>query len=131
MTRAAFLGRLGALILAPRLTPSRSPRALEHPDPRPGITAENIPANETLGTKDSAILASFDAARAHPEIFDGLACACGCTGAHGTHRSFLTCYETRQAAGCHGCEEEGELVTKLINDGKSLAEIRRAVDKLR
>ena len=46
------------------------------------------------------------------------------------HRSFLTCYETKQATGCGGCIAQGDLVTRLIKQGKSLEEIRKEVDKL-
>jgi hypothetical protein len=104
---------------------------LEHPDPRPGITAAAIPSNDALGTTKQRVLDAYDAARAHPEIFDGLACACGCTGKDAPHRSFLTCYETKQATGCGGCMEEGDLVVRLIKEGKNLTEIRKAVDALK
>ena len=142
ISRAAFLRSLGALGALALLRPPRALHAShphhhagrEHPEPRPGITAERIPANDTLGIKrdkeKERVFAAYDAARTNPEIFDGLACACGCTGAGQPHRSFLTCYETRQATGCGGCIEQGELVTKLLKQGKTLAEIRQAVDKL-
>jgi hypothetical protein len=103
---------------------------LEHPDPRAGITAEHVLTAEALGTsRKDKVLAAYEAARSHPEIFDGLACACGCTGKGGTHRSLLTCYETMQPTGCMGCVEEAELVLKLIKEDKQLADIRAAIDK--
>jgi hypothetical protein len=45
------------------------------------------------------------------------------------HRSLLSCYETEQPTGCWSCREAGEYVGKLAKEGKSLAEIRAAVDK--
>ena len=102
----------------------------EHPEPRPGITGEHVLTAEALGTsRKERVLAAYDAARTYPEIFDGLACACGCTGKNGTHRSFLTCFETLQPTGCYGCQEQSEFVVKLIKDGKTLADIRAAMDK--
>jgi hypothetical protein len=44
------------------------------------------------------------------------------------HRSLLSCFESRQAMGCMACREEGELVGRLARDGKTLEEIRHAVD---
>ena len=106
------------------------PFSMEHPDPRPGITAEHVLTTEKLGaSRKEKLLASYDAARGNPEIFDGLACACGCTGKNGSHRSLLTCFETMQPTGCYGCQEEALLVASLIKDGKSLGEIRATIDK--
>ena len=45
------------------------------------------------------------------------------------HRSLLSCFESRQAIGCMACREEAELVVRLARDGKTLEEIRLAVDK--
>ena len=71
---------------------------------------------------------AYAAARAHPEIFDGVFCACECHE-NMNHRSLLSCFESRQAIGCAACREEGELVGRLGRDGKTLDEIRRAVDE--
>ena len=134
--RRAFLRGTGSLlaIVSFDRTPLRhhamSRSSMEHPDPRPGITSEHVLATEALGSgRREKLLASYDAARANPEIFDGLACACGCTGKNGSHRSLLTCFETLQPTGCHGCQEESLLVASLVKDGKSLAEIRTTIDK--
>jgi len=74
------------------------------------------------------VLAAFAAVRASPEIFDGVYCACECTKDHG-HRSLLSCFESRQPIGCGACREEAALVEKLVKEGRSLAEIRKAVDE--
>jgi len=34
-----------------------------------------------------------------------------------------------QPTGCYGCLEQSELIAPLIRDGKTLAEIRAAIDK--
>ena len=70
---------------------------------------------------------AYAAARTHPAVFDGVFCACGCDKSM-NHRSLLSCFESRQALGCMACREEGELVGRLAGDGKTLEEIRRAVD---
>jgi hypothetical protein len=103
---------------------------LEHPDPRPGITGEHVLTAEALGSsRKEAVLAAYDTARTYPELFDGLACACGCTGKQNIHRSLLTCFETLQPTGCYGCQEQAQLVAKLVKEDKTLADIRLAFDK--
>ena len=136
--RATFLSQTGgvfALAFLDRTGMSRLAAIhgdLEHPDPREGITAERVLTAEAIGDKlysKKLVSEGYEAARAHPEIFDGIACACSCGGKRGTHRSLLVCYETMQPTGCGGCQEEAELVGKLAGEGKTLAEIRTAVDK--
>jgi hypothetical protein len=104
------------------------PRAgLPHPDPRPGITGENVLPESEIGDR-RRVREAYEAARTHPELFDGVYCACECDKSMG-HRSLLSCFESRQAIGCMACREEGELVARLAHDGKTLAEIRLAVDE--
>jgi hypothetical protein len=101
-------------------------RGFPHPDPRPGVTGEQVlPELEVGGRR--RVREAYEAARTHPEIFDGLYCACECDKSMG-HRSLLSCFESRQAIGCMACREEAELVGRLAKDGKTLAEIRHAGD---
>jgi hypothetical protein len=135
LSRADFLRRFGglsAMILFDRsvLLPTTTD-PLPHPEPRPGVTSEKVLKVEDLGDKPrKAVREAFEAARQHPLIFDGLACGCGCHGkATYEHRSLLVCYETQQPKGCPACQMEASFVAGMVNDGKSLAEIRAAVDK--
>jgi hypothetical protein len=137
--RGAFLRRAGGVLAVAfvdrsgfaRLAHSHHGAGLEHPEPREGITSEKVLSVEALEKfkKKEKMLACFESARAYPQFFDGVACACSCGAKHGTHRSLLSCYETLQPTGCGACQEEGELVGKLAKEGKTLAEIRAAVDK--
>jgi hypothetical protein len=112
-------------LLALRVIPGGDQK-VEHPDPRPGITGEHVlPAS---GFKSKRVAAAYDHAREVPEVLDGLYCHCDCSHAMG-HRSLLSCFEGDQAAGCMTCREQGELAYKLAREGKSLADIRVAVDK--
>ena len=135
INRRSFLrGSGGVFVLAVfeparLINPLRHHSPYEHPDPRPGITAEHVLTADALGERKDRVLAAYDLARAHPEILDGLACACGCTGKSGTHRSFLSCFESLQPTGCYGCLEQSHLIAPMIKDGKTLAEIRAAIDK--
>jgi hypothetical protein len=135
INRAEFLKRLGglsALAVLDRSALGAVPTdSLNHPEPRAGITSDKVLKADDLGEKPrKAVLAAYDAARQSPQIFDGLACACGCHGdATYQHRSLLVCYETRQPTGCQSCQMESAFVGKMVKAGKSLAEIRAAVDK--
>jgi hypothetical protein len=107
------------------MTPPR--KGFPHPDPRPGITGENVLSESDISER-RRVREAYAAARTHPELFDGVYCACECDKSMG-HRSLLSCFESRQAIGCMACREEAELVARLARDGKSLAEIRLAVDE--
>src|SRR4051812_27052740 len=118
MDRTTFLRRSGALlgmVVLDRSShrPLLSARTSTHPDPRPGVNAERVLSTDALGLlPEDKVVAAYNAARKYPELFDGLSCACGCTGKHGTHRSLLVCYETRQPTSCAGCRDEAQLVAK-------------------
>jgi hypothetical protein len=139
MDRGAFLKRVGgvfALALIDRRVPagfgSGADRAPDHPDPRPGITAERVLKVEDLQawSKKQDVLAAYAAAREFPEVFDGIACGCGCHGGkEHQHRSLLVCYETKQPTGCGSCQEYATFVGKLAKERKPLDEIRVAFDK--
>jgi hypothetical protein len=136
--RADFLKRASALFAVAVIdyaTIRRGGRMImtnvEHPDPRPGITAERVLTAADLGdfAKKKNVVNAYDGAREHPEIFDGISCACGCAEQSAPHRSLLVCYETKQPTGCGGCREEAIFISGLAKEKKTLAEIRTAVDK--
>ena len=71
----------------------------------------------------------FDGVREIPEIVDGIRCNCGCSHNDGFY-SLLTCYEGKAAMArdCAICQGQGRLAVRLRKAGKSLEEIRAAVD---
>jgi hypothetical protein len=139
--RGTPLGRRGFLLTALALvaTPWRDALAqgawasthtvyaTRHPDPRPGITAANVLPPDRLPDK-KRVRRAYAMAREIPQLFDGLYCHCNCETTQG-HRSLLSCFESDQATGCLACREEAELAHSLHKQGKSLDEIRAAVDK--
>ena len=123
-------GWLAAIALArPGASRALTPKPHEHPDPRPGITAQHVLPDERLATakRKKGVHEAYGAARDYPDIFDGLYCGCDCASMG--HRSLLSCYESDQPMGCMACQEEAKLVGKLVKQGKTLADIRQAVDK--
>jgi hypothetical protein len=137
ITRTTFLRRASGLLVVAFFGRGRLPAVpapigmrLVHPDPRPGITSEQVLTAEAIGKAyKGKVGQAYDAARAYPEVFDGIACACGCSPSSGTHRSLLVCYETMQPTGCRSCQAEAVLVGKLAKQGAALDDIRKAVDK--
>jgi hypothetical protein len=98
-----------------------------HPDPRPGITAANVLTHEQLASAPHAIDV-FDLVREIPQIVDGIRCQCGCADLPGFY-SLLSCYESEgMARWCDICQGEGRLASRLHSSGKTLDEIRAAID---
>jgi hypothetical protein len=126
-SRRAFLHRSSLFLLAlvawPRAAWARSPG---HPTPRPGITGDKVLTKAQL--HDAALVPLFDAVRAIPEIVDGIRCTCGCATLPGFY-SLLSCYEGEgMARDCRICQGQGRLAARLHRDGKSLDQIRAAID---
>jgi len=59
---------------------------------------------------------------------DGVYCHCDCSK-HSGHRSLLTCYESTHAAYCDICMGEAMMASSMVGQGKSLTEIRAAIDR--
>ena len=136
----AILGLLGATsrLLASSSTanspgtsrshPHRATARTGHPEPRKGITAEKVIGTEALDG-DEKLIKLFDGVRSIPEIVDGIGCRCGCVEQEGMY-SLLSCYEVDSAMArfCPVCQGEGALVVRLHGEGRTLEQIRKAVD---
>jgi uncharacterized protein with PCYCGC motif len=117
----------GAVVaLAVVLVGPRAVQAAGHPDPRPGITAERVlpPSMVPMG---GGTLEAYEAARRVPQVLDGLYCHCNCSKSFG-HRSLLTCFESDHGSRCDICMGEAMLAAQMSGSGKSLAQIRKAID---
>jgi hypothetical protein len=98
-----------------------------HPTPRPGITAANVLPDSELA-EFSGAMPAFVAIREIPQIADGIRCHCGCADLPGFY-SLLSCYEgAGMARMCDICQGQGRLAARLFKSGKTLDEIRAAVD---
>jgi hypothetical protein len=131
-SRRRFLAAASAAVAAHLLRPARAwaraatPRA-PHPTPRPGITGARVLTREQLA--DAADLVPlFDAVRAIPGVVDGIRCHCGCAAMSGYY-SLLSCYEApAMAIACPICQGQGRVAARLHRAGKTLDEIRVAID---
>ncbi|MGH7562327.1 MAG: hypothetical protein ACRENB_15055 [Gemmatimonadales bacterium] len=136
-SRRGFLGFCGAVLFGwlPGARPlravpfpvRRSPFPGDHPTPRPGITAEKVLTPAQLADSPDAIPV-FDLVREIPGVVDGIRCQCGCADLEGFY-SLLSCFEDHgMARHCVICQGEGRLVHRLHKAGRSLDQIRKAID---
>ena len=140
LSRRAFiatgLGAFATLVASAAVARAHAPACARgqrtdkpHPDPRPGITGARVASAEQLADVP-ALIPLFDAVRAIPGIADGIRCRCGCADMPG-YRSLLSCYEGANAMAreCRTCQAQGRLATRLERSGKSLDDIREAIDR--
>ncbi|HSE52779.1 MAG TPA: hypothetical protein VLB00_11380 [Gemmatimonadales bacterium] len=123
------LGAMGSVVpgSGPLLAMGRRLSRSGHPTPRPGITSAKVLTAEQLADSPQ-VIPVFDAVRAIPEVVDGIRCKCGCADLEGFY-SLLSCYEDQgMARHCPICQGEGRMVARLHKEGKTLDEIRQAVD---
>lgn len=99
-----------------------------HPVPRKGITGARV-ATAALLRNSSHLIELFDGVRAIPQVVDGIRCHCGCADLDG-HYSLLTCYEGEDAMAkiCPICQGMGRVAVRMAKAGRSLDDIRAAVD---
>lgn len=98
-----------------------------HPTPRPGITAAKVLADPAIPRTPGAAEA-YAAARSAAATLDGVYCHCDCSK-HAGHRSLLSCFEGEHGAYCDICMGEAMLASGMAKQGKSLTEIRAAIDR--
>ena len=126
-TRRRFLRSIGVAAAASVLTPRLAHGSRVHPKPRPGITGAYVLKPEDL-QRHKKLIPLYDSVRKIPEIMDGIECSCGCPRLPDFY-SLLSCFESNgMARECSTCQEQGRLVVKLHKQGKTLNEIRAALD---
>ncbi len=104
-------------------------RATVHPTPRRGITSAHMLKPEQLNGAAADVVRIFDMVREIPQVVDGIYCHCGCAELDGFY-SLLSCYETDgMAQACQVCQGEGRMAFELHQKGKTLEEIRVAIDR--
>jgi hypothetical protein len=99
-----------------------------HPTPRRDYTAEKVLSADQLGG-DKELITLFDGIRKIPQVVDGIRCSCGCDELPGFY-SLLSCFEGKDALAkwCAICAGTGALVIRLHGRGRTLEQIREAVD---
>lgn len=99
-----------------------------HPEPRPNpedLAVAVMPASFFAGNPRP--MRAYQMAREIPGTLDGMYCYCECRE-HLGHRSLLVCFNSQHGAGCDVCMGEAELAHQMIQQGRSLEDIRTATD---
>jgi hypothetical protein len=100
--------------------------ASHHPAPRAEITPVKVlPVSFVPRTPGAA--EAYAAARTAFGTLDGVYCYCDCSK-HSGHRSLLTCFESEHGAFCDICMGEAMVASGMAQQGKSLEDIRAAID---
>ena len=98
-----------------------------HPTPRPGIDASKVLTRDEL-TEHPAAEPVFEMVRKIPQVVDGIRCQCGCAELPEFY-SLLSCYEADgMAQHCVICQGEAKLAFRMHEQGKTLDQIRAAID---
>lgn len=106
----------------------RDAQGAQHPAPRSTASASSVvPASRYDGYP--RIKETYAEVAQVPEVVDGVYCYCHCEENMG-HYSLLDCFSSDHAANCDVCLSEGALAYKMTKDGKTLNQVRHAVDQL-
>ena len=126
----ALAGLAGALPLSAEDVagmPTRRRYGGPHPTPRPGIDASKVLTRDKL-TEHPAAEPVFEMVRKIPQVVDGIRCQCGCAELPEFY-SLLSCYEADgMAQHCVICQGEAKLAFRMHEQGKTLDQIRAAID---
>jgi hypothetical protein len=95
-----------------------------HPAPREGISGQGVLSGDVV---PSSARTAYTIAARIPSILDALYCHCDCHE-RDELRSLLECFENRMATTCGICQDEARIASEMHADGKSLDEIREAID---
>jgi Protein of unknown function with PCYCGC motif len=125
----ALAGLAGALpVSAEDVAGVRRRHGGPHPTPRPGIDASKVLTRDKL-TEHPAAEPVFEMVRKIPQIVDGIRCQCGCAELPEFY-SLLSCYEADgMAQHCVICQGEAKLAFRMHEQGKTLDQIRAAIDE--
>jgi hypothetical protein len=99
-------------------------KRVRHPQPRPGITAERVLSAESVREQSREV---YTMAARIPSVLDGLYCHCDCHERDGL-RSLLECFEEEMGGTCGICSGQARLAYEMHEQGKSLRDIRKAID---
>jgi hypothetical protein len=130
VSRRHFLAHTLALTALPAIARALAHRRSPHPTPRAGVTSARMATAAQLAEEDADVREAFESVRKIPQVVDGIRCHCGCAGRPENY-SLLSCYEGEHAMArhCMVCQGEGRMAARLHADGKTLDQIRTAIDE--
>lgn len=98
-----------------------------HPEPRvdEDLAVSVMPAG--FFANDPRVHHAYAVAREAAVVLDGIYCFCQCHETIG-HRSLYQCFQSQHGAGCDICINQAELAYRMNSEGRTLNEIRAAMD---
>ncbi len=119
---------IAALLIVALFATRRDAQGAQHPKPRATASAASVvPASRYESYP--RIKETYAEVAQVPKVVDGVYCYCHCEENMG-HYSLLDCFSSDHAANCDVCLSEGALAYKMTRDGKTLDQVRHAVDQL-
>jgi len=119
----------GAVILVLLMVPTLSVGdSAQHPEPREHIAHDHV-APAARYASYPRVARTYALVAEIPHVIDGIYCYCACSE-HSGHYSLLDCYKDDHAARCDVCLSEADMAHRMHREGKSLDEIRTAIDRL-
>lgn len=117
------------LVLALLLVPSLGfGGGTDHPEPRDHVDHTHVaPAARYAAYPRVAQI--YARVAEVPHVVDGIYCYCACSD-HSGHYSLLDCFRDDHAARCDVCLSEADMAYRMHREGRSLDEIRTAIDRL-
>lgn len=100
-------------------------KRVRHPAPRPGITAEGVLPADSVTERARDV---YTMAARIPSLLDGLYCHCDCHE-RDELRSLLECFHSEMASTCGICSGQARLAFEMHQEGRTLRDIRKAVDR--
>jgi hypothetical protein len=116
---------LVALLVFPAMSLGGS---THHPEPREHIDHTHVAPAERYAAYPRVAQIYGEVAEV-PHVIDGIYCYCACSE-HSGHHSLLDCFHDDHAAHCDVCLSEATMAHRMHSDGKSLDEIRTAIDRI-
>lgn len=117
-----------AVLLGLLILPTLSFGAGHHPEPREHIGHDHV-AHAARYAAYPRVAQIYERVAETPHVVDGIYCYCDCSE-HSGHYSLLDCFHDDHAARCDICLSEGDMAYRMHHEGKSLDEIRTAIDRL-
>lgn len=116
---------LVALLILPTMSFSAGDH---HPEPRAHIAHDHV-APAAHYAAFPRVAETYSLVATIPQVLDGIYCYCACSE-HSGHYSLLDCFKDAHAARCDVCLSEASMAFRMNQDGKSLDDIRLAIDRL-
>lgn len=98
--------------------------------PKPAVVADASAPNRVLdpaGWTDPQVRKAYAAAKQYAHVLESLYCYCRCKENIG-HRALVECFESDHGANCDVCMTEALMAARLTEEGRSPAEIQKAID---